>query len=134
MNENIKKLTKSLRLNQALTEAVWNSVTSKINFRLAGDYLEFIKESNGGEGTVGNNGYIQLWCFDELIEANQDYQVEEFAPSLFLIGSNGGGTAYGVKKSTGTFIDVPFIGMSDEAAADCGETFVDFLSFLSSQD
>lgn len=134
MNKNIENLTKSLEYNQTLTEAVWNSVVSKINFKFADDYLEFMKEFNGGKGPLGENGYIQLWPFNELIEANQGYQVDNFAPSLFLIGSDGGGAAYGVRKSTGTFIEVPFIGMSDEDAEDLGERFVDFLFNLSNQD
>jgi hypothetical protein len=47
---------------------------------------------NGGEGSVGDT-YVILWRIEELIEMSKAYDVAEYAPGLFLFGSDGGGEA-----------------------------------------
>jgi hypothetical protein len=57
------------------------------------DYVAFLQRANGGEGFVGER-YVRLWKAEELIEVNRGYNVAEFFPNLFLIGTDGGGEAY----------------------------------------
>ncbi|WP_148707410.1 hypothetical protein [Chitinophaga skermanii] len=68
---------------------------------------------------------------EELFEANDDYMVSTFAPSLFLIGSNGGDTAYGLYKNSGEFIEVPFIGLSNDTFTVISKDFYNFLVHIS---
>ncbi|MNT72535.1 hypothetical protein D3C72_2111440 [compost metagenome] len=106
-------------------------MTSQIDFSLPQEFLLFLNEFNGGEGFVGENSYVILWKTSDLIEFNHGYMVNEFAPELFLIGSDGGGTAYAIRKIDGTFVQVPFIGMSIEESEKCGDDFKEFLEYLS---
>lgn len=71
------------------------------------DYLEFMKEHNGGDGFVAD-AYVFLFKMEELIEINEDYCVEEYLPNACIIGSDGGGELFGIDKDGNYFI-VPAI-------------------------
>src|SRR5438876_10095853 len=77
------------------------------------DYVEFLQRSDGGEGFIGPNAYVILWQLSELVELNNAYQVEEYAPGLLIFGSNGGGEAYAFDTlaSAMPIVSVPFVGM-----------------------
>ena len=100
-------------------------------FALPLEYREFLAETNGGEGTVGE-AYVQFWSVAQILELNPAYAVEEFAPGVVLIGSDGGDTAYGLIHETDkwNFVDVPFIGMSLSELTPHGESFAGFLRWL----
>lgn len=75
---------------------------------------------------------------ENLIRRNQANEMEEFTPGLFLIGSNGGDTAYGldVRKSSSTYgyyIKLPFISVDWNEVEFLGPTFVDFIHRLKEQ-
>src|SRR5271156_5392423 len=63
---------------------------TEAGFRVPHGYARFLKQANGGEGFIGN-AYVILWPVEELLEMNRAYQVAEYAPGLFLFGSDGGG-------------------------------------------
>jgi hypothetical protein len=65
-------------------------------------YLKFLLQSNGGEGFIGHSSYIILWAIEDLIKMNESYQVDEYAPGLFLFGSDGGGEAYAFDIRSGS--------------------------------
>ena len=94
-------------------------------------YKAFLLYSNGYEGWVGSS-YVNLWKAEELIESNQAYQVAEFCPQLIIIGSDGGGEAFGLdtRSKSITFVAIPFIVMMWEDARFAGVTFEEFLDYL----
>jgi len=49
--------------------------------------MAFLGRANGGEGFIGER-YVRLWMAEELIEVNRGYNVAEFFPNLFLIGTD----------------------------------------------
>jgi hypothetical protein len=57
---------------------------SRLKFRLPPDYVQFLEQMNGGEGFIGRN-YLMAWSIEDLIQSNNDYQVEEYAPGLFYL-------------------------------------------------
>ncbi|SRR6266404_9898902 len=97
--------------------------------KLPNDYVGFLKTCNGGEGFVGED-YLILWRIEELEEFNRDYEVQEYVPGLLLIGSNGGGEAYGFRtdKTPWEIVRVPFVGMSPELAIKVTGVFSDFIT------
>jgi hypothetical protein len=95
-----------------------------------GDYGDVLKRHNGIEGFIGPTQYIMLWSVEEIPKLNAGYQVADYAPSIVLLGSDGGGTAYGRNKSKGKFGSVPFIGMSQSDFKEMGATFEEFLAQL----
>jgi hypothetical protein len=62
----------------------------KLPRRLPADYLDLLKEMNGGEGDVGDE-YLILDKAEQLLEINQDTEIADFDKDLFIIGGNGGG-------------------------------------------
>jgi hypothetical protein len=96
-------------------------------------YVAFLQRTNGGEGFLGER-YLRLWRAEELIEVNRGYNVAEFFPNLFLIGTDGGGEAYGfdVSGNDATVFEVPFIGMPSDASA-IANSFDSFLAALGAE-
>src|SRR5258706_13646045 len=84
--------------NSPAANSALQKFDQEAGFRLPDDYLQFLQQTNGGEGFVGANAYIILWPIEELIKMNKAYEVAEYAPGLFLFGSDGGGEAYAFDK------------------------------------
>ena len=88
---------------------------SSITFRLPTGYIEFMQETNGADINF-ENAYLILWPLTDLIFLNQEYAVDEFASDFFLIGSDGGDTAYAISRKSSNIYEIPFIGMSNDEA------------------
>ena len=88
-----------------------------------------MQQSDGGEGFIGL-AYVIFWRLGELLEMNNGYQVEKYAPGLLLFGSDGGGEAFAFDTTQkGVTIGiVPFIGMCVEEYCPIAETFLAFLN------
>ncbi|RUM18876.1 SMI1/KNR4 family protein [Rhizobium vallis] len=69
------------------------------------EYKTFLRASNGFNDEIGR-GYLALWSVDELAMADA-YELFELQPGRFLIGSNGGPTAYGIID--GNYVSIPFV-------------------------
>lgn len=54
---------------------------------------------------------FDFWESDKLISINADYNVDEFIPGYFGIGSDGGGEMLTVELSSGKIYSIPFIPM-----------------------
>jgi hypothetical protein len=104
---------------------------TKSGFRLPDDYAQFLQQTNGGEGFVGN-AYVILWRAEELLEMNKAYQVTEYAPGLFLFGSDGGGEAFAfdTRSDANPIVTVPFVGMELKLARSVAHSFEAFLEEL----
>jgi SMI1/KNR4 family protein SUKH-1 len=121
------------RGNVPASEQAISSFRSISKRELPDEYLRFIQKMNGGEGFVGRSGYLILWPIEELLRMNEAYLVEEYAPGLFIFGSDGGGEAFAfdLRDDRKSVVSVPFVGM-DLSLANCiGQSFGEFLSNLS---
>jgi len=78
------------------------------------DYVEFMKNHNGGEGDVGETWLI-LYPLEELQEINDDYEIEKFLSGHIIIGSNGGGELYGIDNK-GNYFNVPALIDEDDVS------------------
>lgn len=105
------------------------------SFKLPKDYGRFLKRWNGGEGFIGPNAYVILWKLEELMELNKAYQVADYAPGLFVFGSDGGGEAYAfdVRTPAMPIVSVPFVGLDWSLARAIAPTFSGFLDVLSKE-
>ncbi len=99
---------------------------NNINFKLPKGFIEFYRDSNGAE-IYKNENYCLLWKITEMIKLNNDYNVPEYASNFFIIGSDGGGSAFCIEKSTGHIFEMPFIGMSNDEATFVIDNFIEFL-------
>ena len=110
------------------------AVEAAIGRPLPRDYKDFLLANDGGEGFISVN-YVILWKAEELVRFNQEYEVEKYAPGLFLFGSDGGGEGYAFDMRGGepAVVMVPFIGMSLRHASPCAPDFSNFLRTLDEQ-
>ena len=93
------------------------------NVILPKEYLEFMKNHNGGEGDIGNT-YLVLFPLEELQEINEDYCLEEYLPNHIIIGNNGSGELYGL-NSSGKYFVVPCM-IKEEYLTILGSTIEEF--------
>lgn len=93
--------------------------------------MQFMQETDGGEGFIGD-AYIILWRLGELLEMNKAYQVTEYAPGLFLFGSDGGGEAFAFDRRSAAkpIVSVPFVGLELKVVRRVASNFKAFMEQL----
>ena len=111
-----------------------DKLQKSLGFRLPADYVEFLVKTNGGEGPIGEFGYACFWPLDELMKWNESYQVADYAPGLFLFGSDGGGEAFAfdTRKVPMSIVEVTFVSMSYDDIIHIAFDFESFLNALGS--
>jgi SMI1 / KNR4 family (SUKH-1) len=119
--------TQQFQPNLPASAQALSSLIAALAKHLPDGYTTFLGRANGGEGFIGER-YVRLWKAEELIGMNLAYNVAQFFPDMFFIGTDGGGEAYAFKVSgnDGAVFEVPFIGLSTDARmiADSFQSFV----------
>ncbi|MEC0093412.1 SMI1/KNR4 family protein [Paenibacillus macquariensis] len=117
--------------NPGIEQKLISEIEAQLGISFPNDYVELLSEINGMEGSVGNS-YIRLWSMNELVELNKDYSVQEFAPGILLIGSDGGGEAfaYDLRDNEMKIVKIPFIPMDVEEIIICGNDLNSFYKYL----
>jgi len=110
-------------------ESEINAFLRLIDFTLPVGFIDFFNETDGADISTDNHNVV-LWPLTEMIKLNKEYKVEEYAPDFFIIGSDGGNTAYAVERCTGFIFELPFIVMSNEEAVFRNKTFTEFVASL----
>lgn len=135
MKDSIKQLLDDFALEPSASAESLRLLESLKGVDLPNDFRAFLAEANGGEGFVGSE-YLILWKAEELEKFNREYEVETYAPGLFLFGSNGGGEGFGFDTRSAPYkvVQVPFIGMDIEYASHVADSFLDLLEKMSRSD
>lgn len=123
------------QLNGPAEASAVDGLSAQLGVPLPDSYLEFFKAHDGGEGFVGDN-YIIFWKLGELVDFNREYEVETYAPGLFLFASSGGGEAYGFDTLDAAMpvVRVPFIGMGRQHALFVARDLPDLFARLADHD
>jgi hypothetical protein len=107
-------------------------IESFVNFNLPDDYLTFLQNYLGFEEFIGSE-FVRLWDFDELIEANTDYQIFDNLPKTLGIGGNGSSEFIAIELTDDKSIRVvlsPLIDLDKQYDIEIGNSFTDFLQRL----
>jgi hypothetical protein len=99
VNARLAKLVEKLSKVLGITETELKKFESASCIRLPEQYAEFMKVTNGGEGHIGKNSYVQLFPLQDLMSINQAAATNRFAPGLFIFGSNGMGDILRIRYS-----------------------------------
>ncbi|HBK70988.1 MAG TPA: hypothetical protein DDZ39_04905 [Flavobacteriaceae bacterium] len=110
---------------ETLTSNEIDDFTKSIDFILPKDFIIFYKMSNGGI-INSEEKYINLWKLTEMKQLNIGYCTDEFFPNFFIFASNGGGTAYFIKKNTSLIYEAEFIDSVNDLKLIC-KTFTEFI-------
>src|SRR5688572_21310493 len=88
------------RAKKGASVAAIDRAAKRLGVEFAPDYIAFMRESNGGEGPFGKEGYMRLWRVEELVSSNEGYETAEYFPRWVFLGSNGGGEAVAMSKAS----------------------------------
>ena len=110
---------------------------SKVDYR----NIEKVQGRCGGRAVVTGTRIrvsVILACYrggmtvEEIVELNETYRVEDFAPGLVLFGSDGGDTGYAFDRRAEPvrIVSVPLVGMTLSEAEECGSNFTEFLRHI----
>lgn len=126
-----RELLKGWQLSIGASDAATQHLAASLGCSLPSDYINFLREHDGGEGFIGDN-YLILWRAEEISQFNREYEVEQYAPGLLLFGSSGGGEGYGfdTRDVAMPVVRVPFIGMDLRYAIPVASDFTDLLNQL----
>jgi hypothetical protein len=117
------------------SEHVLSSLCQAVGFELPSDYLDFLRFSDGGCGSIP----VDPWCFDslwkatELAEFNRNYQIQIYCPGFFGIGSTGGGDMFAFDmrgEEPWPVVSIPCIGMEPAAALPVAPDFRSFVAMF----
>lgn len=117
------------RLNAPADAAFVDSLAATLGVALPQDYLDFLKQHDGGYAFIGEE-YFVFWQVQELAQFNRDYQVEALAPGVFLFGADGGGEGYGfdTEDAAMPIVRVPFIGMERQYAEPVAQSLTELFA------
>lgn len=79
-----------------------------LGYHLPAAYLHLLAETDGAEWGVhdGDSGdCLVLWQVNEIITMNQGYQIQRWLPHVLAIGSDGGGDAIVLDRSSSSHTD-----------------------------
>lgn len=135
MNELLKKLLDDFTAGSYTSSDVLSDVEESCGISFPEDYRSFFLKMNGGEGFIGEE-YLILWKVDELEQFNKEYEVEKYAPGLFLFASNGGGEGFAFDTRSLPFkvVQVPFIGMDLQHATPVADSFLNLFERMYQSD
>ena len=126
-----ENILKDWQLNAGASEDAIRDAVSSLGCSLPHDYVQFLRDHDGGEGFIGHN-YLIVWKAEELNTFNREYEVTKYAPGLLLFASDGGGEGYGfdTRNTAMPVVSVSFIGMDLNEAQRVASSFTDFLNLL----
>ena len=115
-------------LNDPAPEGAVAEAERDLGRTLPDGFRAFLAACNGYDDALGK-GHLSLWPAGQLAPRNEGYEVARHLADVVLIGSNGGGTCYGIDWSGGTprFASVPFAPMQRAELRVLGTTFRDFV-------
>jgi len=106
----LARIFRDFRLNPPADAQIIEKCEQGLGVVLPDAYKRFLQHANGGEGPIGPASYAQLWLVDDLVDNNNGYEVNQFAPGIVLFGSNGGGEAFAFDyRAKPQIISIPFI-------------------------
>lgn len=106
-------------------------VEAELGFKFPQQYADFLLESNGAEGAIGN-AYLVLWSLEKIKPLNQLNEMDKSAPYLVLFGSDGGDMAFAFDKRSEVLpvVEIAYMDIGLEEPKLRGQTFLEFLEYM----
>jgi hypothetical protein len=97
-------------------------------------YLDFLRYSNGGEGSLSREpGWAGFWRAEEILDLNLKYRVFSNLSGFYGFGSNGGGELLLFDLRAGSpwrIAMIPFIPMTIDHEVEIARNFEELLDTL----
>jgi SMI1 / KNR4 family (SUKH-1) len=88
-------LLDQIEIKLGASEEAIKAMVARIGVEPPGDYLDFLRLTNGGHGT-GPDIFVILFGAEEVGTPGFDYAAPEFASGLIVIGGDGCGNILGI--------------------------------------
>ena len=101
-----------------------------VNFELPQAYIELLRFSNGGEGSLRVQPFY--FVLDSVQNAVSYYESEasKTLPEYFIFGSNAGGELLAIKQSAGSIVSIDSCNSNIEEIVCIASSFSEFLEFV----
>lgn len=119
-----------IKLKDLLRDCSLKPAAEVIDQTIPADYRSFLQIANGAEGFLTPTSYIMLWSAEEVVTLNDAYGTTQYLPGVFLIGTDGGDTGFGVDLKTGRYLKTPLIGMSRLEVVELGNSLEEMVEQL----
>lgn len=106
-----------------------NDVELYSKLKLPEDYTFYLENYYGIDQFIGVE-FVKLWSLEEIIKANESYNIIEGLQQTIGIGSNGSGEFIGIRLDENDNIKIilsPFIDLNSKYHIEIGTSFTDFL-------
>ena len=133
MNEKLAFLLGGFHKNiPGVTGKMIAAIQDDIGFEFPPDYLEVMREFNGGEGRVGASNTLILFSLEDTTEVNSAYDsLMSQIPDYYLIGKDAADTGYAFYKPDKS---IHSFGLMSIFPGDIirrrGNTFTEFLEYM----
>ena len=131
MNHILEKI-KEMELNAPCSIEQLHTMEQRLNVILPRQYMEFMQLHDGGEGPIGEYGYLAIWDISEALSFNQSSDINKYIFGLIYFASNRGGTLYAFDTNRDMKIvelECDSIDYSEEVevVADSFEEFIEYI-------
>jgi len=127
-------LQQLLLCEEKLSDTQIRDLQKQFEFSFPQEYIEVLKEYNGGEGEVGNEGWLCLFAAKDLYDVNNTWYkiLMDDIPEYFLFGKDAADTGYAFHKYNHSY---HAFGLMSNFETDnitfCGNSFLEFVTALS---
>jgi hypothetical protein len=128
IGDKIKSIVSRMALNKGARLESIRKTEKELNFVFPDDFEKFLLFSNGATGEIDGD-YLELWAVEEISVSNSVIQINKYAPGLVAFGGDGANELYAfdARKTPGTIVQIPMIGMELDSVWECADTFEHFL-------
>jgi cell wall assembly regulator SMI1 len=128
MDERLQDLVAGLEKRPPADVDALLKVAAGHGVELPPDYVEFMAESDGGDGDIGSR-WLELWSVDEITETAE--APEPRYDGVLLFAGDGSNTVYGFDSLRGNeIVEGDWIGLRRDELIARGRTLTDFLRRL----
>ena len=123
-----KEYWKEIRdMKKRLNRIQINNLVKDIGFSLPQDYIAYLNKLEEFE-VESNYNYINFWPLSDLKEFNDECESQIYIPNYYILGTDGGGTALALNKSTHELFFTEMIGMNETDIWKIASSFSHFMS------
>jgi hypothetical protein len=132
MDKKLIELMRDMSTNPGASKEALQAAQRDLGLLFPPEYIDFMTESNGAEGSIGPSSYLVIWPVEEVATLNREYEVDRMLPGIFLFGSDGGETLYAFDTRAGntSIVEVDPFEMDYESIKIRGQTLIEFLEHL----
>src|SRR5690242_20351629 len=102
MDPDVAAIIRGLETRPGASEQALATLAASLDVSLPADYLKFLQMTDGAEGPIGEEGWVDLWPTEDILDMyRQAGGAIDIAPGLVEIGSNGSSTGFAIDTRSG---------------------------------